>query len=215
MYLSKLKLNTHCVQVRKDVGSPHSMHRTIMRAFPAPLPHDERVLFRVESFDLGEVPLVLVQSQAKPEWGCVENEFKGYFADLPQVKDLAGLRIDAGDILRFRLRANPCKRVYYQRTGKSQRVSLFSEKDRRDWLVRKANASGFSIDERSLLIRDAPYRLVFIPKDERVIKATFNMVDYDGILQVKDGQKFMQSVSAGIGAAKGLGCGLLSFAQAL
>ena len=214
MYLSKLKLNTDCAQVRKDVGNPHSMHRTIMRAFPSPLPSDERVLFRVESFELGETPMVLVQSRTKPEWLQVENKFAGYFGEHPQVKDLSGLRIKAGDVFRFRLRANPCKRVYYQSSGASQRVSLFSEKDRREWLLRKAEASGFSIDESRLLIRDAPYRLVFIHKEDKIEKATFNMVDYDGILEVKDAQKFLQSVSAGIGAAKGLGCGLLSFAQA-
>ncbi len=49
MILSKLNLDITCSQAKKDLANPYSMHRTIMRAFPTPLPEEERVLFRVEN----------------------------------------------------------------------------------------------------------------------------------------------------------------------
>lgn len=213
MELSKLTLNTGCDQARKDLGSPHNMHRTIMLAFPSPLSDEERALFRIENTGSPGLPFVLVQSSTRPKWGNVENKYEDYFAHSPEVKSLDGMNIKIGDVLRFRLRANPSKRVYYKKNKKSQRISLFSEEDRRDWLVRKSKNCGFSVLEDRLLVRDAPYRTVFISKEDETHKATFNMVDFDGLLKVEDPEKFLQSVWKGIGPAKGLGCGLLSFAR--
>ena len=214
MYLSKLILHTGSSQARKDIGNPHNLHRTIMRAFPSPLPEKERVLFRIESFNLGSPPVVLVQSLIKPDWDNVEAKFKGYFARKPETKPINGLKVNQGDIFRFRLRANPSKRVFYKATGKNQRISLFSEQDRRDWLARKAKVGGFSVIEDRLLVRDAPYRTIFISKEDETQKATFNMVDFDGLLRVEEPEKFLENVRKGVGAAKGLGCGLLSFVRA-
>jgi len=39
------------------------------------------------------------------------------------------------------------------------------------------------------------------------------MVDYEGVLQVVNVEKFLAVLRQGIGPAKGLGCGLLSLAR--
>jgi CRISPR system Cascade subunit CasE len=213
MYLSQLSLNVLNQQTKHDIGNPYELHRTIMRAFPNPLPTDERVLFRVETSHGQLQALVLVQSQSKPNWEAVEKTFDAYFMQSPQVKSLDGIKIESGDILHFRLRANPSKRVLYGEEGHSQRISLFSESDRLDWLVRKASQSGFTITKEQLLIRDAPYRTFFITHPQKTRKAIINMVDYNGLLQVDNPTQFLEHVSSGIGPAKGLGCGLLSFAR--
>ena len=213
MYLSQLKLNMLIQQVKHDLGNPYELHRTIMRAFPNPLPAEERILFRVETSQGQLQPLVLVQSQTKPNWEAVETTFDAYFLQPPQVKSLDGIKIESGDVLRFRLRADPSKRVLYGEKGESKRISLFSESDRLDWLVRKAEKCSFTITSEQLLIRDAPYRTFFIAQSQKTRKATINMVDYDGLLQVNDPEKFMDHIFNGIGPAKGLGCGLLSFAR--
>jgi CRISPR system Cascade subunit CasE len=213
VHLSKLILNTNNSQVRQDIGNPHKLHRTIMRSFPVPLPEDERVLFRIESFDLGNPPVVLVQSLIMPVWDSIETKFRGYFARDPEIKSFDGLKIYQGDVFRFRLRANPTKRVFYKATGKNQRISLFSEQDRKEWLARKVKIAGFSVNEDRLLVRDAPYRKIFISKEDKTHKATINMVDFDGLLNVEEPEKFLKSVREGIGSAKGLGCGLLSIAR--
>ena len=214
MYLSQIKINSLDSQAKNDLANPYQMHRTIMRAFPNPLPANERVLFRVETFHEQIYPLVLVQSQSIPDWGQVEEAFENYFIQSPQVKSLDGLKINQGDILRFRLRANPSKRILYGEQKNSQRISLFSEKDRLGWLTRKAEKGGFNLIEDRLLIRDAPYRTIFISGDVKTSKATINMVDYDGLLKIEYPELLLNCMEKGIGPAKGLGCGLLSLALA-
>lgn len=214
MYLSQLKINHSHQQAKQDLANPYELHRTIMRAFPNPLPADERVLFRVETMEGRLQPIVLVQSEGRPDWKAVETTFDNYFVQAPAVKALDGLIIQRGDMLRFRLRANPSKRVQYGKDEHSKRISLFSEADRMDWIKRKSEAAGFQLLEESLLIRDAPYRTFLIAHAEKARRATLNIVDYDGLLRVGEPALFLAQVSRGIGPAKGLGCGLLSFARA-
>jgi CRISPR system Cascade subunit CasE len=213
MYLSQLKLNPAETQVKRDLANPYELHRTIMRAFPTPLPERERVLFRVENILDSGIPFVLVQSQNQPDWKKIEQQYSTYFSAAPQVKALQGLQIKNGDLLRFRLRANPTKRVLYESTQQSQRISLFSEEDRKQWLRRKSQISGFSINPETLLITDAPYRTIFIAKEDKTYKATINMVDFNGVLKVDDVEKLLLSLARGIGPAKGLGCGMLSLSH--
>lgn len=214
MLLSKLNPNPQNRQARRDMGNPHHLHRTIMRAFPTPLPQEERVLFRVETADSDAFPLVLVQSQHMPDWQAVENAHKHYFETPPKVKTLDKLHIKNGVIYRFRLRANACKRVLYKESGQSQRISLFSETDRREWLKRKASQCGFTLIDERLIVKDAPFRTFFISQEEAVKRATLNMVDYEGLLRVEDTALLLHAMRSGIGPAKGLGCGLLSLAPA-
>lgn len=213
MYLSKLILNQAKIQVRRDLANPYEMHRTIMGAFPTPLPHDERVLFRIEPGERSDMPVVLVQSVYRPDWESVQQKNENCFTCPPQVRVLDGLNIKEGNWLRFRLRADPSKRVYYTHHEKSQRISLFSESDQREWLLRKGQECGFTIQQEYLLISAAPYRTLFILWDEKTHKAIINMVDYEGMLQVVDVEKVLTSLRQGIGPAKGLGCGLLSLAR--
>jgi CRISPR system Cascade subunit CasE len=213
MYLSKLTLNTANSQARKDLGNPHEMHRTVMRAFPEALPKEERVLFRVENVVDGQTPILLVQSVGQPDWGKIDTEFNGYFSEAFEIKSLGDLSINAGDILRFRTRVSISKRVKYKETGDSKRISLFSEKDRAAWLERKAKEGGFSFDHGQLIIRDAPYRNFVIKNAQETHRATLNMVDVDGVLRVEDRTLFIETLKNGIGPAKGLGCGLISVAR--
>ncbi len=213
MILSKLNLDINCSQVKKDLANPYSMHRTILRAFPTPLPEGERVLFRIENIVDWGIPFVLVQSQTQSDWTKIEKQYPAYFLEAPKVKSLQSLQIKNGGLLRFRLRANPTKRVLYESTQHSQRISLFSEENRKQWLLRKSQTSGFSINPETLIITDAPYRTISIAKEDKTYKATINMVDYQGILQVTDLDALLTSLRQGIGPAKGLGCGLLSVAR--
>jgi CRISPR system Cascade subunit CasE len=101
----------------------------------------------------------------------------------------------------------------YESTQRSQRISLFSEEDRKQWLLNKAKKGSFFIHLESLLITPAPYRTIFIAKEEKTHKATINMVDYNGVLKVDNWDTLKCCMAQGIGPAKGLGCGLLSLAR--
>jgi len=213
MYLSQLLLNPAEAHVHRDLANPYELHRTIMCAFPTPLPQEERVLFRIETNHNSAKTIVLIQSVTQPNWEKVQQKKDNYFACFPELRSLDNLNIKAGDRLRFRLRANPSKRVYYAKKEKSQRISLFSENDRLEWIVRKAEKGGFIVSPENLLVCDAPYRTMFVAREEKKHKATINMVDYDGVLQVINVDNFLLCMQQGIGPAKGLGCGLLSVAR--
>jgi len=92
-----------------------------------------------------------VQSQTRPSWDWLSH--KDYLlaeAELPlEVENPAvkavTFHLQPGQILAFRLRANPT--VKKDRPGEKQgrRVGIYDEAGQIDWLRRKASAGGFRI----------------------------------------------------------------------
>jgi CRISPR system Cascade subunit CasE len=104
------------------------------------------VLYRVESYNGGV--RVLVQSRERPDWSRLPGNYLRTPAAVKQMDELyAG--IAPGQVLRFRLRANPTKRLPGRATNlkdprfAGKRVDLRSEPDQLQWLARKGEASGF------------------------------------------------------------------------
>lgn len=217
MLLSKLILNSKTSQVRSDLGNPHKMHKTIMRAFPLPLPAGERVLFRIESqTDSSELPSILVQSQSPPNWQAVEEKYMHYFAQPVQIKKFEQLKLQKGQVLRFRLRANPTKRQTLMKADQkeSKRIPLYHEQEHITWLARKGAVCGFELLPDALWIKPYPQRVFLIDGSSGRHRATFNIIDFEGLLRVSDIALLLKSIQTGIGPAKGMGCGLLSLARA-
>ncbi len=220
MYLSRLMLNPRSRQVRNELSDPYEMHRTIMRAFPAQLPADERVLFRLEVHPRTGIPSLLVQSVYAPDWGFLAAPEKNYLlaqsylptgiAENPSVKRVQ-LRLRLGQTLIFRLRANPT--VKKKREGKKQgrRVGIYHEDEQLAWLQRKLNAAGAQVTEARVAQQNRQ-------KGKRLSRhkheLAFLTVQFEGILVVQDPATLQQAVREGIGPAKAFGCGLLSLAPA-
>jgi CRISPR system Cascade subunit CasE len=207
------------------------MHRSVLRAFPqAPegtAPGDAfGVLYRIERDGRGRIR-VLVQSSQAPQWSELAKR-EGYFdpnapTDSPDVKDVSGLYagLQAGQILRFRLRANPTKRV-----GKSgearqigKRVDLRREEDQLAWLGRKGDAGGFALVSVSAApsipdLRTIPEDAVSGARRREGKRMTFGSVLFEGLLRVTDPSRFRETLQKGIGSGKAYGFGLLSIAPA-
>jgi len=223
MYLSQLILNPLDRQARLDMSNPYEMHRSLMHGFPSPLSADERILFRLETMGRnGAAPVVLIQSVFSPDWSPLANR-ENYLLQRPAVKSLEALQFRPGQVLQFRLRANPSKRN--PKTGK--REGIYGLEDRLAWLQRKAGQGGFTIADGALNIHEADFRSFTARKKvasakpasgealtSQEIPLTVNMVDYEGYLEIRDTVKFFEGLKLGIGPAKGLGCGLLSLARA-
>src|SRR5262249_11410448 len=110
VFLSKLILNVRDRTARRDLASPYEMHRTILSAGFDGVPKDAlgRVLFRTDEDRAGRTPpVVLVQSDREPDWARLPT---GYTTRGPECKPFDP-QFRAGHRLRFRLRANPTKRV--------------------------------------------------------------------------------------------------------
>ncbi|MGA9347990.1 MAG: type I-E CRISPR-associated protein Cas6/Cse3/CasE [Anaerolineae bacterium] len=215
MYLSRLILNPRNRRVQKEVAAPYQMHRSLMKAFPDDLePEAERVLFRLDTNPRTDALTLLVQSLTLPDWSWLaEPEARGYLLPVdepnPAVKPF-DLNLAPGQVLAFRLRANPTvKRRFDDETHK--RVGLYREEEQIEWLKRKGEQGGF----RVLSVRTSNQDTVngYVRRDEERHKLKLLAVQFDGLLQVTDPDRLCETVRRGVGSGKGLGFGLLSLAQ--
>jgi len=214
LHLSLLILNPGSRQVQAELRNPYQMHRTLSRAFGT-RPEDwkaARVLFRVEQAD-GK-PSVLIQSRIPPDWSRLTDSTNDYFAKEPATKVL-DVDIRTGQLLRFRLRANPTAKKIVDETirdcnGRPRRgrVGLFGEQKQMEWLRRKAESGGFKIVECCISAKSDSHST----KAPRTATITHLGVTFDGILIVTNADLFSQTLASGIGSAKGFGFGLLSVA---
>ena len=213
MYLTKLILNPHNRQVQREVGNPYQLHRTLMQGFPATLPDEERVLYRLEAqSNTGELAL-LVQSITQPDWSPLEKAGQGhYLLRSPEPPKQFQPDLPVGAHLYFRLRANPTLKKRREDDKNSNRVPLVHEEEQQEWLQRKGELHGFHVIHSQISGDD---KLTdWIRRDEESHRLQIYTVQFDGLLQVFDGVLFAQALATGIGPARAFGCGLLSIAPA-
>jgi len=216
MYLSQLALNVRSRLVQRDLADCQDMHRTIMGAFP-PTQREARaqfgVLHRVDA-DATAGPILLVQSRERPDWTPLPQ---GYLAAPPRIKDIREAlgAFKADQLLAFRLRANPTRKIDTKSTGDThrngRRVELRTDEQRMEWLRRKSEAAGFEVV--SVRVRDGEshgHRATDAGKGSLL---TFASVVFDGMLRVRDVEQLRRALSDGIGSAKAYGHGLLSLAS--
>jgi CRISPR system Cascade subunit CasE len=228
MFLSKLTLNVRDRLARRDLARPYEMHRTLMNSYPYPRVENRcDLLFRVEPSRAGP-PVVLVQTRDDPgEWPGIGE---GYLLRQADSKPL-DLPVTLGQRLRFRLRANPTKRVAAknQRLGAvmaGKRVGLTTEAEQLRWLLRKGERGGFEIPggwvdathpETNEPIQLPNFRVDVVSEGRGTggkpdCDGTFVAVRFDGVLVVTDPTLFRETVANGVGSGKAFGFGLLSVA---
>ncbi len=235
LYLSRLVLDGGSRRVRRELAHPYEMHRTLMRGFPPAAAEARRefgVLFRAEPDENRGLATVYVQSIVKPDWAFL---YPGdYLLHEPEPpKDLARAydRLRAEQLLRFRLRANPTRRIARptndDESMKGKRVALLREDERGAWLARKGRErlkgcpGGFDFLMQDVFERDGQRRQIPCVgiRDEGPQRGrrngdtlTHSAVRFDGILRITDADAFRATLARGIGPAKAFGFGLLSVA---
>lgn len=231
MYLSRLLLDTHNRLVRRDLSDCYQLHRTLLSAFPQAPTEAARnhfgLLYRPEALS-SEPSLirVLVQSVYEPDWSRLP---RGYLAHAmhsqanPSVRRIDGdyAQLVVGQQLRFRLRANPTKRLSSRNTQRTdrllgKRIALLKEEEQQAWLQRKGELHGF----RLLTLQSHPDVLdLRITAQEGVrgrrvaMGLSFGAVLFEGYLEITDLAAFIHSLQQGIGSGKAFGFGLLSIAS--
>jgi len=221
MYLSRLLLNPRSRQMQRELADPYQMHRTIMSAFPFPLPEDERILFRLDEAPRTGTLTLLVQSIHLPDWTPLTEPAKAYLlpadtvpAQLPNpaVKPYDPALIP-GQTLAFRLLANPTKRLgKTAEKAAGKRVGLHREDDQLAWLQRKLESAGCQLISADIS-RQAKITGKLHRNDQKH-DLSFNAVRFEGQLQIRELDKLIPALRDGVGPAKGLGFGLLSLAPA-
>src|SRR5690606_11701632 len=123
-------------------------------------------------------------------------------------------QLATGQAVRFRLRANPTKRL---RTGTKQagkRVELFDLEQQMLWFARQADRAGLAPASDANGWEEC-LRIIDEPKARGTRKGatiTAASVLYEGVAQVTDIDALTNAIRDGIGPAKSYGFGLLSVA---
>ena len=202
MILSRLILNERHRAVYHDLGNVHAMHQRIMQGFPdesrAQARAEWNVLFRVEP----DARMILVQSDLQPDWSRLPE---GYL-EAVESKAIAPLlnALNADQILRFRLKANPTKRD--KSSGK--RIGLRRPEDQESWLRRQGERSGFEVLELRI---GSTGGVTGRPKD-KPSPIQLETALFEGLLRIVRPAVFHEALRKGIGRGRAYGCGLLSVA---
>lgn len=235
MYLSRLILNARDRAVRHDLADCQALHRRLLAAFPVienagPMARAHfGVLYRVDESVTGAVQ-VLLQSRESPDWSSLPASYlvtaHGELQN-PATKSIDDFyeALTNGLALRFRLRANPTRKIDtrsgsdgHRRNGK--RVELRGEERWLEWLRRKGEQHGFAVRE-SRVRPDVP-DVQAIEGDKAVgwrsgtdgrQRVTLASVVFNGRLLITDAARFRHALEAGVGSGKAYGFGLLSVAR--
>ena len=103
----------------------------------------------------------------------------------------------------FQLRANPTKRDSASR----KRLPLKTDEELSAWIIRKAQQSGFVINNETVRVIKEGREWFQIEK--RNTAGFHHSVDFSGTLVVTDSAKFQTAFEQGIGSAKAFGFGML------
>ena len=209
-YLSRLVVDSRSPRVLADLVSVYEMHRTLRRAFPA-ADADNRVLFRVDTDPRTGRPALLVQSREPADWSFLA-EMPDYLY-LPGDLDLANpaqkplvLDLRAGELLAFRLRANPTFR-----RGR-RRLAWLRRADQLAWLQRCGARGGFAPVALTVTQEGAVWTRKRVGGVSQGL--CFRSVLFAGWLRVTDPQTLAETVADGLGSGKAFGFGLLSLGPA-
>ncbi|WP_298630719.1 type I-E CRISPR-associated protein Cas6/Cse3/CasE [uncultured Thermus sp.] len=202
MWISKLVLNLRSKAARRDLANPYEMHRTLSRGVSEALKEGrERLLWRLEPTRTVDAPVVLVQTLSPPDWSLLEEGYATVYPPKPFHPVL-----HEGQVLRFRLRANPSKRS----KERGERVALKTREEKLAWLARKLGEGGFRLpyreDQPLAVIRQDTF--LEVRKGGHLLQV--QAVLFEGTLEVVNPEKALETLRRGIGPGKALGLGLLS-----
>ncbi len=186
---------------------------------------DLAVLHRLDIDQRGSNVTLLVQSGEEPDWSCLPE---GYLFNLdrdgqnPATKTIANSleALRKGQVLRFRLRANPTKKIDTKSGPDGQRrngrrVDLRTETQQVEWLSRRADRAGFRLvpvypGSNAPSVRVGTSEKLRSRTTGRLV--TLAGILFEGLLEVTDPDNLRLAIKEGIGPGKAFGCGLLSLA---
>ena len=221
MFLTRMYLNPTRLTTRRMLTSPQVTHALVMGAIP-PGAGSRRVLWRIDRRNDHKVELYVTSTSEPDLTGIVEQ------AGWPtraawQTADYSRFlgRLAPGQRWMFRLTANPTRAVASERGRRGRVTPCRTVGQQTDWLLSRANRAGFKIpstelDALQIELRERSTasfdRRSGDSHRERRDRVSLTRATYEGMLEVQDPEKLRESLTEGIGRAKGYGCGLMTLA---
>lgn len=174
------------------------------------------ILFRIDPQPAGRA-VILVQSALEPNWDYAFHNASHLLIGPPQTKQIQP-RFEQNQRLRFRLLANPTKRLRQasqhangqpvEQRWVGKRVPVPNAR-LEEWLTTRAAKAGFQVAEFATV--QPGY--VYVNKTREAADGhRMRSVRFEGLLEVTDPERFRETLIRGIGPAKAFGFGLLSVA---
>ncbi len=212
LWLVRILVNPRCHRVwSRGTLDGGALHRDIMRLAPDALGNQARkeanVLFRAEHTQRGLQ--ILAQLSCAPR---VDNLAPDFAHGTPECRNIESLvsSMHSGTRVRYRIDANPTKRLGNSAGDKKGRLAVLHGADAAEWWHRRAAESGLEL--LSATASAMPDILGSRNRDRRGrCRATSHGVTrFEGVAVVADPEKVRSAVVEGIGRARTYGCGLLS-----
>ena len=210
MYLSRMQLDISQRKTMIALNSPNYFHGAVEDSFKG---ERKRNLWRIDK--LNDKYYLMILSPEKPDLSQAVKDF-GFpnYDPAWETREYDGLlnRITEGSVWHFRLTANP---IVSRRVGvrTSTVYAIVAPKNQKKWLMDRSESHGFKVTENSFdVVKNQWYQFKKRRNDSGVVSllgATF-----EGRLQVTDPEKFIQSLTEGIGKEKAYGMGLLTIVRA-
>ena len=197
MYWTELWLDESIVR------NGYEIHRELWRLFPGQ--EQRNFLFSVVERKFGGGAKLLLQSKELPS---VLEGINSKSTIVRGSKDLRGLILQSGQRLRFRLVANPTKKIKDQNDPeRSIRVPHIGEENKIKWLTRKLEGVA-----RICHAESANMEPIYFSKPGH--RGKIQPVLFTGVIEIANGDAFLTMMQEGIGAAKSFGCGLIQVSRA-
>lgn len=174
---------------RRNIRDAYAWHQILWKSFSGYENKKRPFLFRID--DMRSSFRVFILSTTLPEiqgWGAWQS--KTIPSSFLQYSAYA-----------FQLKANPTMR----RSRDRRRLGIYGEQQLREWFIRKAEQSGFSVADDSLHI-GAPMDESFVRQHRR---GKHISVEFRGAITVVSPSVFKYAFENGIGSGKSFGFGML------
>ena len=211
MFLSRIELDSRKAETRRALSSPQVLHAAVEGCFEKEQPG--RKLWRLDK--LGGRLYLLLLSPNKPDF----TSFAAQFCALNIVgesKDYAVMlaRLNEGQRLGFRLRANPVHSVRSKDGSHGKRGKIYAHvtvEQQRGWLVKRAESCGFIVREDDFDVVERGQMRFRRKSGEKSVEIGYAI--FEGILEITNVEQFTEALIQGIGRAKAYGCGLMTVAN--
>jgi CRISPR system Cascade subunit CasE len=213
LYLSRVSLNVKRRETQQALVLLQQMHAAVEQSFTE---HGHRNLWRVDWFD--NVCYLLVLSEHQPDFSHIVERFGYVEADGDwETKNYSLLlvRLKEGQTWQFRLRANPTRSSFKEKSTETGRGKVFAhvtQTQQKQWLIDKAAPLGFSVSEETFDIVHTQWD-IFSKTAGGKREVSIRTATFEGALTVTDNELFKGTLLKGIGRAKAYGCGLLTIAN--
>ena len=193
LHLTQIRI-PYLLAAKLRIRDSYDWHQKIWLAFPERDGQARDFLTRVDRLDDGCFRALILSPTApvRPQW-CPQDAW--------QSKEIPTNFLDK-HLYRFSLVANPTRKV------NKKRIPIVSREGLIEWLQRKGEQHGFTCDMEA--VRTVPRPREYFNRHGSM--GLHSAMEFTGVLQVTNHEKFRDAFTNGIGSGKAFGFGMLALA---